>query len=72
MAINADDLRIEPWAAAGGRHVGAGANGIKVTHIPSGIEACVDIGQSQFANRDIAIKMIEAAIAHPRFQRNAP
>jgi hypothetical protein len=35
MAINADDLRIEPWAAAGDQHIGAGANGINVTHIPS-------------------------------------
>jgi protein subunit release factor A len=58
-ATNTDDLRIEPWSLRnrqGGMHVGTGPHGIKVTHIPSGIEACVHIGQSQFANREIAAK----------------
>jgi protein subunit release factor A len=51
--MGADDLRIEPWPLRnrqGGQHLGTGPHGIKVTHIPSGMEACVDIGQSQFTN----------------------
>jgi protein subunit release factor A len=69
--MNADDPRIEPWSLRnrrGGPACRHRPHGIKVTHMPSGIEACVDIGQSQFANRAIAIKMIEATITHPRFR----
>jgi hypothetical protein len=32
-----------------------------------GIEACVDIDESRFVNREIAIDMIKAAVTHPRF-----
>jgi protein subunit release factor A len=69
--MDTDDLRIEPWSLPkppGDQRVGTSPHGIKVTHIPSGIEACVDVGQSQFVNREIAVNMIEAAVAHPRFR----
>jgi hypothetical protein len=69
------DLRVQPWPLSEPRRgldVGTGPNGIKVAHIPSGIEARVGIGQSQFASRDIAIKTIEAAITHPRFGEDLP
>lgn len=65
------DLKVEHWPprkSPGGQHVGTGPSGVKVTHIPSGIEACVEIGRSQFVNREIAINMIEAAVTHPRFK----
>jgi hypothetical protein len=73
--MNTDDLRIEPWLLPkppGDQRVGTSPHGIKVTHIPSGIEACVGVGQSPFANREIAINMIEAAVAHPRFREARP
>lgn len=69
--IDAADIKIEAWPPRtdrGGQHVGTGPSGIKITHIPSGIEACVSIGRSQFTNREIAMNMIEAALTHPRFR----
>jgi protein subunit release factor A len=69
--IDPKDLKTEPWPPRkppGGQHVGSGSSGIKVTHIPSGIEACVEIGRSQHDNRIIAVDMILAAITHPRFR----
>lgn len=70
--MNPEDLKIEHWPprtdTRGGQHVGSGPSGVKVTHIPSGIEACVEIGRSQHVNREIAINMIEAAITHPRYR----
>lgn len=69
--IEPTDLKIETWPPKqnkGGQHVGTGPSGIKVTHVPSGIEACVDIGRSQYTNREIALNMIEAAITHPRYR----
>lgn len=68
--IDQSDIRVESWPpqqSVGGQHVGTGPSGIKITHIPSGIEACVGIGRSPHVNRLIAIDMIEAAITHPRF-----
>lgn len=69
--IDPADLKIEFWPPRqppGGQHVGSGPSGVKVTHLPSGIQACVEIGRSQHVNREIAIGMIEAAITHPRFR----
>ena len=68
--LDQSDLRIESWPPRqlGGQHAGTGPSGVKVTHLPSGIEACVCIGRSQHANREIALDMIAAAITHPRFR----
>lgn len=63
------DLKVETWPPRnkGGQHVGT-ESGVKVTHLPSGIEAVVNIGRSQHINRQIACDMILAAITHPRFK----
>ena len=69
--IDSAEIKIEAWPPRkdrGGQHVGTGPSGVRVTHIPSGIEACVEIGRSQHVNREIAINMIEAAITHPRYR----
>lgn len=65
------DLKIEIWPPRqnkGGQHVGSGPSGVKITHLPSGIEAFVDIGKSQHINRIIALEMIETAITNPHFR----
>lgn len=69
--IDPAELKVECWPprkSLGGQHVGTGPSGVKVTHIPSGIEAYVEIGRSQHVNREIAVNMIEAAITHPRYR----
>jgi len=71
VLLKPEDLKVEHWPPRtdrGGQHVGTGPSGVKVTHIPSGIEAFVEIGRSQFINREIAVNMIEAAVTHPRFR----
>lgn len=65
------DIKLERWPPeihAGGQHVGSGPCGVKITHIPSGIEAACDIGRSQHVNRMIAMDMILAAITHPKYR----
>lgn len=68
--IPPEHLKMEIWPPRqkGGQHVGAGPMGVKVTHLPSGIEAFVDIGRSQHINRMIALDMIESAVTHPRYR----
>lgn len=64
-----EDLKVELWPPRekGGQHVGTGPNGVKITHLPSGVYVCVDVGRSQHTNKLIAMDMIEAALTHPRF-----
>ena len=64
------DVTTETWPPRepGGQHVGSGPSGVKVTHNPSGITACVDIGRSQFDNRTIAMDMILSATTYPRYR----
>jgi protein subunit release factor A len=69
--IPADDLKIEVWPIPGihqrgGQHVGTCPD-IRITHLPSGIQAIV-IGRSQHNNKMIAMDMILAAITHPKFR----
>lgn len=68
--IPEDDLKIEAWPPrkTGGQHTGDVSSGVRVTHLPSGIEAIVNNGRSQHINRMIALNMIEAAITHPRWR----
>lgn len=69
--IPVDDLKIEIWPpreGRGGQHVGPGPSGVRITHLPSGIAATVEIGRSQHINRLIAHEMILAAITHPQFR----
>ncbi len=63
------DLRVSTWPPRdrGGQHVGI-SSGIEIEHLPTGILARVDIGRSQFRNKEIAMDMILAAITHPRFR----
>jgi len=64
--IDPDHVQIEIWPPRpkGGQHVGSGPSGVKVTHNPSGITACVDIGRSPM----IATDMILSAVTHPRYR----
>ena len=70
--VPTEDLKIEVWPIPGihqrgGQHVGTYL-GVRITHLPSGIHAYVDIGRSQHINKLIAMDMILAAITHPRFR----
>lgn len=72
IEIPADEIKIEVWPIPGihhrgGQHVGT-CPGVRVTHIPSGIAAYVDIGRNQHTHRAIAMDMILAAITHPKFR----
>lgn len=72
MNIPTDQLKIEVYPipgidARGGQHV-RGHSGVRITHIPSDMQAYVDIGRSQHDHKMIAMDMILAAITHPRFR----
>jgi peptide chain release factor 2 len=52
----------------GGQQVGLTPTGVKVEHLPTGTIAIVQTNRSQHKNREIAIRMIEAALTDPDFR----
>lgn len=65
--IAREDLKIEaiiPYGCSpGGQQVCDGKSGVRVTHIPTGTAAEVHDRRSGFENREVAISMIEWALA---------
>lgn len=68
--IDAAHLRIEVWPPRqiGGQHVGTGPCGVKVTHLPSGMEAVSVSERSQHRNKAIAMAMIEGGLTSPAYR----
>jgi protein subunit release factor A len=66
--IPPEELEVEAYRPypPGGQHVGTW-RGIKVTHIPTQTIAIVQTHRSQHRNKEIAVRMIEAALTDPAF-----
>lgn len=66
--MNEDDLIIEayPPIITGGQKVTVSRCGVKVTHKPSGLIAICETERSQYANKIIAIEMIEYGLTKIR------
>lgn len=61
------DLLVRSEHQQGGQRAGI-LTGVIVTHLPSGIEVKVDIGRSQYRNRQVAIDAILGAITSPHYR----
>lgn len=68
--IDPADLKVETWPPrqTGGQTVGGAYNGVRVTHLPSGLEACADTDRSQHRNRSIAMDMILGGLTSPHYR----
>ena len=67
--IPATDLKVEAVdnRPKGGQHVGYTSAAVRVTHVPTGISATVEM-RSQHRSRQIAMEMIEAALTSPNYR----
>lgn len=66
----AGEIEIEPYPPrqVGGQHVGAAPNGIKATHVSSGLIAIADSDRSQHRNRAIVLDMLMGGLTSPHYR----
>lgn len=69
-ALASEELQIEayPPRQVGGQHFGSGPQGIKITHLPTGLIAICDTERSQHRNRQIAMDMLLGGLTSPHFR----
>ena len=73
IAINPADLKVDTFrsSGAGGQHVNKTESAIRITHVPTGVVVESQTERSQHANRDKAMKRLQAMLVEAELEKRA-
>ena len=73
IVINPADLKVDTFrsSGAGGQHVNKTESAIRITHVPTGVVVESQTERSQHANRDKAMKRLQAMLVEAELEKRA-